>query len=158
MRTKYIWIIIIAVIIVAAIVGGLALFNKPSNTTTSTTNSSVGTNSQNQVTSVNNAVVITKTSSNVGSYLADPAGNTLYTDGSGSAGVTNCMGSCLTAWPPYQDKAPTTGLPANISTVKRSDNGEVQYTYKGMALYYFSSDTGGQVTGNGVSGFYAAKP
>jgi predicted lipoprotein with Yx(FWY)xxD motif len=52
----------------------------------------------------------------------------------------------------------TTGLPANISTIKRSDNGQIQYTYKGMPLYYFASDTKGQVTGNAVSGFYVAKP
>lgn len=159
---------VVAIIIIAAIVvGGYFAFHKSSTqpvSTTSTTSppnnsaygSSNNTNSSNtKEAEVNNSVVITKNNSSVGNYLADPNGNTLYTDGTVAS---NCEGSCLAAWPAYQDKGATTGLPDNISTVKRPDNGQIQYTYKGMPLYYFVSDSHGQVTGNGISGFSVAKP
>jgi predicted lipoprotein with Yx(FWY)xxD motif len=160
MQKKGIWISIVIVVIV--VIAGIAIFHKspkPAPTSTSSNSASnSSTSNQTSSTTVNNSVLITKTSSSVGSYLADPNGNTLYTDGSGSTGVSNCTSSCLSAWPVYQDKGSTTGLPTNVSTIKRSDNGEIQYTYKGMPLYYFTSDSQGQVTGNGVSGFSVAKP
>jgi predicted lipoprotein with Yx(FWY)xxD motif len=135
----------------------LIVHKSPKTTPPASTTTSSNTTSQSS--SVNNSIVITKSSGSLGSYLADPSGNALYTDGSGTVGVSNCTGSCLSAWPIYQDKsAPTTALPANIGMITRSDNAEVQYTYKGMALYYFASDSNGQVTGNGVSGFSVAKP
>jgi len=150
LKSKNIWIVIIVIVVI--VVGGFAVFHKSPKPTTT------GSSTKSTVTAVNNSVVITKTNASDGSYLADPSSNTLYTDGSGTTGVTNCTGSCLSAWPAYQDKGATTGLPAGISTIKRSDNGEIQYTYNGLPLYYFSSDTKGQVTGNGVSGFTVAKP
>jgi predicted lipoprotein with Yx(FWY)xxD motif len=154
------------IIVLAVILGGYKLLyksNKAAPATanssySSTTSTSSSSNTSATTPAVNNAVLVTKTNSTIGNYLADPNGNTLYTDGSGDAGVTNCSSSCLSAWPVYQDKGATTGLPANVSTIKRSDNGQIQYTYKGAPLYYFTSDTSGQVTGNGVSGFYVAKP
>jgi predicted lipoprotein with Yx(FWY)xxD motif len=157
MKKINIWIAIAVVVVIVAL-GGYAIFHKTpaktvSTTTTTSSNPNIATSN-----SVNNSVVITKTNSNVGNYLADPNGNTLYTIGSGAAGVSSCTGSCLSAWPPYIDKGTTAGLPANISSITRSDNGDIQYTYKGMPLYYFASDTSGQVTGNGVSGFSVAKP
>jgi predicted lipoprotein with Yx(FWY)xxD motif len=158
MQKKSMAVIGTVIVVVILVVGGYALFHKsPKTTTPSSTLSSTAT-SKSQAAPVNNAVLITKTNTTVGSYLADPKGNTLYTVGSGSTGVSNCTGACLTAWPVYQDKGSTTGLPTNVGTIKRSDNGEIQYTYKGMPLYYFSSDTSGQVTGNGVSGFSVATP
>lgn len=153
MQKRNIWISIVILVIV--VVGGYAIFHKSPKTVNVTTTSSSVSKSQTSAAAVNNAVLTTKTNSSIGSYLADPAGSTLYTDGTATS---NCTSSCLSAWPAYQDKGATTGLPTNVGTVTRSDNGEVQYTFKGMPLYYFSSDSQGQVTGNGVSGFYVAKP
>lgn len=126
--------------------------NKPkvTNTTASTTSS--------QESAVNNAVLATKTSSSLGQYLAEPNGQALYTYAGDTSGVSNCTGSCLASWPAYQDKGSTSGLPTGVSTIKRTDNGEIQYTYNGMPLYTFVSDSNGQVTGNGVSNFFVAKP
>lgn len=138
------------IVLVLLVSGGYAVFHKSHKSTTASNASSTS--------SSNSAVVIIKTSSSLGSYLADTNGNALYTDGSGITGVTNCSGQCLSAWPAYQDKGSTTGLPANVGTIKRSDNGETQYTYSGMPLYYFTSDSQGEVTGNGISGFEIAKP
>jgi predicted lipoprotein with Yx(FWY)xxD motif len=153
MNTKSIWISVAVVVVLAAAIGSYFIFHKPYKAPASTTSSN-----SNSTSAVNNSVVITKSNSSVSSYLADPNDNALYTVGSGTTGVDNCMGSCLTAWPPYLDKGAATGLPTNVGTITRSDNSEIQYTYKGMPLYYLSSDTPGQATGNGISGFYLATP
>jgi predicted lipoprotein with Yx(FWY)xxD motif len=146
--------IIIAIMVIIVIAGGgYALFHKSSKTTPASTSTSKQTKP-----AVTNAVLITKTDATVGQYLADPSGKALYTYGGDSAGVSNCTSSCLANWPAYQDKGSTTNLPSGISTIKRSDNGETQYTYIGMPLYYFVSDGPGQVTGNGVENFHVAVP
>lgn len=103
------------------------------------------------------SVLVVKTDSSVGSYLATPSGQALYTYGSDTAGTSNCTGSCLANWPAYQDTGATTGLPANVGTIKRTDNGQTQFTYKGLPLYTFVGDSAGQVTGDGVNGFHVAK-
>jgi predicted lipoprotein with Yx(FWY)xxD motif len=158
--------IIGVIVILVIIIGGYAIFHKssktapytaPSTTSSNTTTPSTSTNTP-STTGVNNAVLTTKTSSSLGQYLADANGDSLYTFGGDTAGVSNCTGSCLASWPAYQDKGSTTGLPTNVSTIKRTDNGEIQYTYKGMPLYTFAGDSQGQVTGNGVSNFTVAKP
>jgi len=141
------------IVVVVVLVGGYAMLHKSSKTT-STNNSG----SQGQAAAVNNAVLTTKTSSSVGQYLADPSGKALYTYGADSSGVSNCKGSCLASWPAYVATGSTANLPQGVSTIKRSDNGQTQYTYNGMPLYYFVSDSQGQVTGNGVSNFSVAKP
>ena len=147
--------VIIALIIVAS--GGYAILHKSSKpASTASTNSS--SHAKSNVPAVNNAVLITKTDSAAGQYLADPSGKTLYTYDKDTSGVSNCTGSCLAQWPAYVDKGATTGLPAGVGTIKRSDNGQVQYTYNGMPLYYFVSDNTGQVTGDGVQNFSVAKP
>jgi predicted lipoprotein with Yx(FWY)xxD motif len=142
------------VIVILVAVGAYAIFHTSDNNTKTTTSSSTKSNQP----AVNNAVVVTKTQSGIGQYLTDPAGNTLYTYNADTAGVSNCTGSCLTNWPAYQDKGSTSNLPANVGTIKRADNGQTQYTYKGLPLYYFASDTKGQVTGNNVENFTVAKP
>lgn len=140
----------IAVVLVV-LVGGYAILHM-SNKTTS--NSS----SKSSVAAVNNAVFTTKSNSSVGQYLVAANGMALYTYGGDSSGMSNVTGSLLASWPAYQDTGSTTGLPAGVSTIKRTDNGQTQYTYNGMPLYFFTADSTGQVAGNGVSGFSAAKP
>jgi predicted lipoprotein with Yx(FWY)xxD motif len=121
--------------------------------------STLAVNSQDKHTpNINNSVVVTKNAANVGTYLADPSGYALYTYSSDKPGVSYCTGSCLSIWPAYQDTGKTTGLPINIGTIKRKDNGEIQYTYKGMPLYTFASDKPGEVNGNGIAGFKVARP
>ena len=146
-------LVIIAIIVIVAIV----MNQKPSNYSTP---SSASTSSKPSSTStrVNNSVVVTRSDYTVGSYLADPSGNPLYTYDADTQGVSKCTGACLSAWSAYQEKSSTTTLPTDISTIQRSDNGQAQYTYRGMPLYFFTSDNPGQVTGNGMSGFSIAKP
>lgn len=152
------------IVVVIIVVGAYAIFHKSPKSSSNTTSYSNSTQpattpkSTTTTAAVNNAVVLTKSNSSVGQYLTDPSGDALYTFGGDKSGVSNCTGSCLANWPAYQDKGATTGLPANIGTIKRSDNGEVQYTYKGLPLYTFVNDSPGEVTGNGVANFQVAKP
>jgi predicted lipoprotein with Yx(FWY)xxD motif len=108
-------------------------------------------------TTATSQVVATKTSTTLGQYLADPNNKALYTYGTDTAGVSNCSGSCLTNWPIYSAASAPATLPTNVTVIKRAD-GSMQYAYKGMPLYYFSSDSAGQVTGNGIANFSVAKP
>jgi len=145
--------IIAIIVVIVVIIGGYAIFHKSNKSTRHGT-----TSSRSNPPAVNNAVLTTKTDSSLGQYLADPSGKALYTYGGDSSGVSNCTGSCLATWPAYQDMGSTSGLPSGVSTLKRSDNGQTQYTYNGKPLYYFVSDSTGKVTGNGIDNFSIAKP
>jgi len=142
------------VVLIVLIGGGYALFHKSNKPAASSTTS----NSSTTTSTSTSAVISTKTASGVGQYLATANGAALYTYGADTSGVSNCSGSCLANWPAYIDTGSTTGLPTNVSTIKRSDNNQLQYAYKGMPLYTFSADSTGQVTGDGVSNFHVAKP
>ncbi len=173
--------IVAIIVIVIVAVGGYAIFHKSSKTTPSsreifwarshsysnsygssygsTSTPSASTSTTSSTKPVNNAILITKSSSSAGQYLASPSGMTLYTYSSDSKNTSNCTSSCLSLWPAYVDNGPTTGLPSNVGTIKRADNGQTQYTYKGMPLYFYTGDkAAGQVNGNGVAGFSVAKP
>ena len=152
MKKAIIAIIIIIIIIVG---GGYALFHKSKKSSTSPSSSS--TTASTNAPAINNSVLTTKTDPSLGQYLADPSGKPLYTYNKDTSGVSNCTGSCLTEWPAYVATS-TSNLPAGVSTIKRSDNGQMQYTFNGMPLYYFVNDSAGKVTGNNVEDFVIAKP
>lgn len=146
------WIIGIVVVIVIG-GGAYAIFHKsPAPAANNTTNNTA----QNQPST--NEVILTKTSPTLGQYLTDPTGKALYTYNADTNGVSNCTGSCLAAWPPYTLHGSTSNLPAGITVITRTDNGDKQYAYHGKPLYYFASDSGSSVTGNGISNFQVAKP
>lgn len=149
--------VIAGLIVVIALAAGGYWYAKQHNTSSPSTSSSSST--QTQASTVNSAVLKTKTSATLGQYLTDPMGKALYTyekDESGSGSM--CTGTCLENWPAYSASS-TTNLPANVATITRTDNGQKQFTYKGKPLYYYAQDrSAGQVTGNDVADFYVAKP
>ena len=107
-----------------------------------------------------NVVLNTATNAKLGTYYTDLKGMTLYTFSNDKPGVSNCNGACLTLWPAYTaTSGATNDLQANVSTIKRS-NGAIQYTYKGMPLYYYYLDKKpGDTLGQGVKGvWFVAKP
>lgn len=143
--------LIIIIIAAIVIVGGYALLHK-SNKTTPSKSATTSTPA------VNNAVLLTKTDSALGQYLADSSGKPLYTYNADSSGKSNCSGSCLANWPAYEATA-SSNLPSGVGTITRSDDGKMQYTYNGMPLYYFVSDSAdNKPGGNGVDNFALAKP
>jgi len=91
---------------------------------------------------------------NLGSFLVDDKGMTLYLFTKDTANVSNCYDKCATAWPPLL----TTGKPAagsgldasKLGTTTRKD-GSVQVTYNGWPLYYYQKDKApGDVVGQNV--------
>lgn len=152
MKKNAVITVIIAVALFGLGIGGYTLLHRHH---TPARANSIADNSS---TVARNAVLVTKTDSSLGQYLAEPDGQALYTYGGDTPGVSKCSGSCLANWPAYQDKGSASDLPAGVGTIKRTDNGEIQYTYNGMPLYTFVSDKNGQVTGNGVGNFSVARP
>ncbi|HEY4440904.1 MAG TPA: hypothetical protein VGN14_10625, partial [Candidatus Elarobacter sp.] len=67
-----------------------------------------------------------------------------------------CTGSCLQVWPAVVASAGT--LPAPWSSFTRADNGQLQLSYKGQALYTFVSDSPGVARGDTVENFHLARP
>lgn len=102
------------------------------------------------------SIVTVRSSATLGKYLADVNGRALYTYNIDLPDQSNCSGSCAKAWPPYTTVS-IPHMPVNVSDVKRAD-GRIQYTHKGLPLYYFANEKSGVVTGNGVGGFTVAKP
>jgi predicted lipoprotein with Yx(FWY)xxD motif len=111
------------------------------------------------------SVEVKTMSGDLGSFLTDGSGKTLYlftADTSGS-GKSTCNGACATAWPPLTStdmpKADS-GVTANkLATIKR-DDGTTQVTYNGHPLYYYSGDAkAGDTKGQGFGAkWYVLSP
>lgn len=98
-------------------------------------------------------VVTTKTGPK-GNFLAGPNGMTLYTFDKDTANVSSCSGACATNWPAYVTASAPTTLPAGIGTFTRPD-GQVQFTFNKMPLYYYSGDSApGDTNGDGFGGVW----
>jgi predicted lipoprotein with Yx(FWY)xxD motif len=95
-----------------------------------------------------------RTDPKLGPLLTDPAGRTLYWYTKDTAGVSNCTGGCLAAWPAFGATgalALPAGTPGTLGTITRTDNGATQVTYDNMPLYYYAKDAApGDTTGQGV--------
>jgi predicted lipoprotein with Yx(FWY)xxD motif len=105
------------------------------------------------------AGTISSKSGDMGTYLTDGSGKTLYLFAQDTGGKSTCSGDCAAAWPP----ATTTGTPkagsgvtaSMLSTIKGAD-GKMQITYAGHPLYYYALDkAAGDTTGQGVDAFGA---
>jgi predicted lipoprotein with Yx(FWY)xxD motif len=94
----------------------------------------------------------------LGSFLVDDKGMTLYLFTKDTPNTTVCYDKCAIAWPPLL----TTGAPAagdgvdasKLGTTTRKD-GTVQVTYNGWPLYYYEKDKApGDVVGQDVGGVW----
>lgn len=159
-KNTLVWTIIIIVVLI--IIAIIVFQNNSATSTVSNSNSNVPmipATPQAQGT----AVLNTATNANLGMFLVATNGMTLYQYSKDSSGVSNCTGSCASAWPPYTVSAqvsPTggTGVYGTVSTITRAD-GTMQVTYNGIPLYFFQSDSKpGDVTGQNVNGFSVVKP
>ena len=89
----------------------------------------------------------------LGEFLVDSAGMTLYLFTNDEPGVSNCSGDCLVNWPALtveEGQQPTlaAGIPGRLGTIQRADDSTFQVTYNGMPLYYWVNDTApGEATG-----------
>ena len=94
----------------------------------------------------------------LGSFLVDDKGMTLYLFTKDTPNTSVCYDKCATAWPPLLTTGdPIAGEGADASllgTTKRKD-GSVQVTYNGWPLYYYEKDkAAGDVTGQDVGGVW----
>jgi len=99
-----------------------------------------------------------------GTMLVGPTGMALYTFAKDPSGGTACTGTCATNWPPLvggydpaNGYAPTVAkdVKGTVGVIARQDGG-MQLTLDGKALYYFRGDTApGQATGDGLLGLWA---
>ena len=81
-------------------------------------------------------------SKDLGSYLTDAKGMTLYVFKKDSPGKSACAGPCVEKWPLFfSEKVAPSGGPkaSDFGTITRED-GKKQTTYKGLPLYYFAGD------------------
>lgn len=94
---------------------------------------------------------------NIGNYLTDAKGMTLYWFVKDSAGQSVCKGDCLVKWPAYYrpEIAPPNGVNAtDFGTITRAD-GAKQTTFRGYPLYYFFKDKmAGDTNGQGVKNIW----
>jgi len=89
----------------------------------------------------------------LGSYLADDGGNTLYVflpDEAG--GESRCYDACEANWPPRGAASAGAGVDATLLGTTTRTDGSVQATYGGWPLYYFAADADpGDTNGQGVN-------
>jgi len=98
---------------------------------------------------------IETTSGDLGDYLVDEGGLTLYVflNDEQNSGSSACEDQCLANWPPLEGEAAAGGgVDAGmLGTITRSD-GSTQATYNGWPLYYFANDSApGDTNGQSVN-------
>jgi predicted lipoprotein with Yx(FWY)xxD motif len=104
---------------------------------------------------------ISVTSATVGGkpeqVLVGARGLPLYTYGPDTPTESHVSGDLAALWPPLVSGSPSeAGATGKLSVIADS-NGQ-QVLYNGHFLYTFIDDTPGQVTGQGVQGFFVATP
>jgi predicted lipoprotein with Yx(FWY)xxD motif len=106
--------------------------------------------------------VMLETSADLGNYLVDAKGMTLYYFTKDSLNKSTATAAIIGNWPVFS--AATFVIPSSLKstdfgTINR-DDGAKQATYKGWPLYYFAKDqTSGDTLGQGVNGvWYVVNP
>ena len=102
-------------------------------------------------------------SDQIGTYVSDGAGRTLYRFDNDSAKPpkSTCNGDCAKTWPPLLIKSPGKIFPNGIDPkilgyVERAD-GHCQVTINGHPVYYFAGDEkAGDFRGQGLMGVWFA--
>ena len=89
--------------------------------------------------------------------LVNGQGLPLYYYRSDTAAKSAVTGGLAALWPPLTSASPAgTGLTGTLAAV--TDIHGDQVAYNGHLLYTFADDRAGQVTGQGVQGFFVATP
>jgi predicted lipoprotein with Yx(FWY)xxD motif len=107
------------------------------------------------------AATVRATQSTVGgkteTILATGQGLPLYYYQNDTAAKSAVTGGLAAEWPPVTSSSPAaTGLTGKLAAVMDAHGDQV--AYNGHLLYTFAGDQAGQVTGQGVQGFFVATP
>ena len=113
------------------------------------------------VASQHTAATVRTTQSTVGgkteTILATSQGLPLYYYLNDTAANSAVTGGLAAEWPPLTSGSPAaTGLTGKLAAVMDAHGDQV--AYNGHLLYTFAGDQTGQVTGQGVQGFFVATP
>ena len=101
---------------------------------------------------------------NIGSFLIDDQGRTLYLHTTDSINVSICIGECAKEWTPVLIADGLTvvagsGVDATKLGKTTHAEGGVQVTYNGWPLYYYNKDSHpGNVSGQGQNDFFVISP
>jgi predicted lipoprotein with Yx(FWY)xxD motif len=163
---------IASVAVIATMLAGCARKDSASDTTAATSSTAYSSAStapaaSSSAPAATPAVALgTASSTNVGRYLADANGRSVYVFMKDKKDVSTCVDACAAAWPPFDagsaastDSSLKSGM---VRTIARSDN-RSQTTYNGMPLYYYEDDKQpGDIKGQGKNEFgglwYVASP
>ncbi|MDP2709351.1 MAG: hypothetical protein Q8O93_04920 [bacterium] len=132
----------IAVIIIAAII---------------IVRSSLKTNDQTSSTGASAQAVRLNSKAGLDDYLVDAKGMTLYYFSNDVIGRSNCLGGCLTVWPPFYADELEVQAPLKKDDFGSAENqsGVKFATYKGWPLYYYQPDQNpGDTLGEGVNNIW----
>ena len=103
------------------------------------------------------AVLATHADAQLGTFLTDAKGMTLYLFTKDVPGISNCYDQCAVNWPPLLTDGSATGpdlVAGGLGTTERKD-GALQVTYNGQPLYYWINDhKPGDTTGQNVGGVW----
>lgn len=98
----------------------------------------------------------------LGKFLADSKGMTLYYFKKDSPGQSNCSGACVRNWPVFHadDITPPEGVDAKLFGIITRSDGQKQTTFKDYPLYYFAGDAkSGDANGQGLGNvWYVVNP
>ncbi len=109
------------------------------------------------------AAVAVSSSADLGDFVVDADGRTLYVFLNDSPGTSACADECATNWPPATAErgSPSAGegVTAELGTIERDDGG-LQLTLAGWPLYRYAGDAAaGDTAGEGVGGvWFVARP
>jgi predicted lipoprotein with Yx(FWY)xxD motif len=99
----------------------------------------------------------------LGQFLVDSRGMTLYMFTNDTEGVSNCTDQCAENWPPLTVANADlvgggAGVMGALGTIERAD-GTLQVTYNGMPLYYWRDDAApGDTNGQGRNDVWFVVP
>ena len=139
-----------------AVGGGVGLVEA----TTSSSTAAPATASKTAADPVGSATVnvtTTKVAGQSEQILVNARGLPLYTYGPDTPTQSHVSGGLAALWPPLVSASPNEAGATGTLSVLSDANGQ-QVRYNGHFLYTFIDDTPGQVTGQGVQGFFVATP
>jgi predicted lipoprotein with Yx(FWY)xxD motif len=104
------------------------------------------------------AAVAVSSSGDLGDFVVDADGRTLYIFLNDSPGTSACSAECAADWPPatVDGTSPSAGegVTAELGTLER-DDGSLQLTLDGWPLYRYAGDAAaGDTSGEGVGGVW----
>jgi len=149
-------ILVIGVLIAVVLIAGCTSPSPPATPSPTATGATTAPTTADPKAPSGGYTVMTSSNSQLGTFLVDSKGVTLYNFTIDSYDKSVCTGGCVGVWPIFSASTVTVPSDLNASdftSFTRSD-GKMQTAYKGMPLYYYIADTGpGTTTGQALNQF-----